>query len=83
MKIPLKCNDSSLQFLRPTYLEGSLERECIKVQQVSVRLSVGKEIRENIFSEVQHLLHALDAGMLPISVFFPHLPIPQHKARDR
>lgn len=43
----------------------------------------GKEIRENIFSEVKHLLHDLDAGMLPISVFFPYLPIPKHNARDR
>ena len=43
----------------------------------------GKEIRENIFSEVKHLLHDLDAGMLPISVFFPYLPIPKHNARDK
>lgn len=29
------------------------------------------------------LLHDLDEGMLPISVFAPYLPIPAHKKRDR
>jgi hypothetical protein len=43
----------------------------------------GREIREQMFSEVKHLLHDLDAGLLPISVFFPYLPIPKHRARDR
>ncbi len=46
-------------------------------------VSAGREIREQMFSEVKHLLHDLDAGLLPISVFFPYLPIPKHKARDR
>jgi len=46
-------------------------------------LAAGREIREQMFSEVKHLLHDLDAGLLPISVFFPYLPIPKHRARDR
>lgn len=47
------------------------------------RTLMGREIREQMFSEVKHLLHDLDAGLLPISVFFPYLPIPKHRARDR
>lgn len=43
----------------------------------------GREIREQMFTEVKGLLHDLDAAMLPISVFFPYLPIPAHKARDK
>jgi sterol 14-demethylase len=40
---------------------------------------MGKEIRENLFSEVAKLYQTLDEGLLPISVFFPYLPIPAHK----
>lgn len=32
--------------------------------------------------QVADLLHDLDDGMRPISVFFPHLPTPYHKKRD-
>merc|ERR1719410_2997453 len=28
------------------------------------------------------LLHTLEQGMLPLSVFMPHAPIPRHRARD-
>lgn len=40
---------------------------------------MGKEIRENLFTEVAKLYQTLDEGLLPISVFFPYLPIPAHK----
>ena len=30
-------------------------------------LVTGREVREQMFSEVKHLLHDLDAGMLPIA----------------
>ena len=43
----------------------------------------GREIRESMFDQVSDLIHALDAGMMPISVFFPYLPIPAHNNRDR
>lgn len=46
------------------------------------RCLMGKEIRENLFSEVAKLYQTLDEGLLPISVFFPYLPIPAHKRRD-
>lgn len=33
--------------------------------------------------QVADLLHDLDDGMRPISVFFPYLPTPYHKKRDQ
>ena len=48
-----------------------------------MRPSAGNEVRETMFREVKDLIHHLDEGMLPISVFFPYLPIPKHRARDR
>jgi sterol 14alpha-demethylase len=43
----------------------------------------GREIRENMFDQVKDLLHDLDEGMKPISVFFPYLPIKIHRQRDK
>ena len=43
----------------------------------------GREVREQMFSQVKDLIHQLDLGMLPITVFFPYLPIPAHRNRDR
>lgn len=40
-------------------------------------------MRENLFEQVADLLHGLDEGMVPISVFFPYLPIPVHMKRDK
>ncbi len=40
---------------------------------------MGKEVRENLFAEVAKLYQTLDEGLLPVSVFFPYLPIPAHK----
>ena len=40
-------------------------------------------MRESMFEQVAELFHDLDAGMLPVSVLFPYLPIPQHRRRDR
>lgn len=36
-----------------------------------------------MFTQVAELFHDLDAGMLPVSVLFPYLPIPAHRRRDR
>lgn len=44
---------------------------------------MGKEIRETLFKEVAHLFQLLDEGLTPISVFWPYLPIPQHRKRDQ
>eukprot|EP00244_Chara_vulgaris_P006008 TRINITY_DN23035_c0_g1_i1.p1 TRINITY_DN23035_c0_g1~~TRINITY_DN23035_c0_g1_i1.p1 ORF type:complete len:508 (-),score=80.12 TRINITY_DN23035_c0_g1_i1:9-1532(-) len=46
------------------------------------RTLLGREAREQMFEKVSDLLHDLDQGMLPISFFFPYLPIPAHKKRD-
>ncbi|GMH35789.1 hypothetical protein BSKO_03657 [Bryopsis sp. KO-2023] len=46
------------------------------------RTLLGREIRENLYDQVSLYLKHLDEGMLPISVFFPYLPIPAHRKRD-
>lgn len=53
------------------------------IMLTAARTLLGREVRENLFNEVADLLHDLDAGMLPISVFFPYLPIPAHNKRDQ
>lgn len=47
------------------------------------RCLLGREVREGMADRVAELFHILDLGMLPISVIFPYLPIPAHKARDK
>lgn len=46
------------------------------------RCLLGREVRETFQDEVAHLVHELDAGMVPLSVFFPHFPIEPHRRRD-
>lgn len=46
------------------------------------RCLMGEEIRENLSGEVARLFQQLDEGLMPISVFFPYLPIPKHRKRD-
>lgn len=47
------------------------------------RCIMGREIRENLFGQVSHLIHDLDQGMQPISVLANWLPIKAHRVRDR
>ena len=47
------------------------------------RCLLGREIRETLFSEVTTLVHDLDKGMVPLSVFFPYAPIEAHRKRDK
>ncbi|PNW86578.1 hypothetical protein CHLRE_02g092350v5 [Chlamydomonas reinhardtii] len=49
----------------------------------AARTLLGREVREQLFDEVADLLHGLDEGMVPLSVFFPYAPIPVHFKRDR
>jgi len=49
----------------------------------AARTLLGREIREQLFDQVSDLLHDLDDGMRPISVFFPYLPTAYHKKRDQ
>jgi sterol 14alpha-demethylase len=46
------------------------------------RCLMGPEIREHLFEQVASIFQTLDEGLLPISVFFPYLPIPAHRRRD-
>ena len=43
------------------------------------RCLLGREIRETLFAEVTTLVHDLDKGMVPLSVFFPYAPIEAHR----
>lgn len=47
------------------------------------RCIMGREVRENLFGEVPHLIHDLDQGMQPISVLAPYLPTEAHRKRDK
>ncbi|KAL6745660.1 sterol 14 desaturase [Haematococcus lacustris] len=53
------------------------------VTLTAARTLLGREVREQLFEQVTDLMHDLDAGMLPVSVMFPYLPIPAHFARDK
>lgn len=46
------------------------------------RCIMGREVRENLFGEVCHLIHDMDQGMQPISVLANWLPIKAHRLRD-
>lgn len=46
------------------------------------RTLLGREIREQMFSQVADMYHDLDDGMRPISVLFPYLPTAFHRRRD-
>jgi sterol 14alpha-demethylase len=42
----------------------------------------GDDVRQHIFKDVQELYHDLDAGLTPITVFWPTAPTTAHKKRD-
>jgi len=48
----------------------------------SSRCLLGREVRESMFGRLCSIIHDLDQGMQPISVFAPYLPTPAHRARD-
>jgi sterol 14-demethylase len=56
--------------------------------RTSVRCLMGKELRSKLHengdqgSSVSYLLHTLEQGMLPLSVFAPNFPCPRHWKRD-
>jgi len=59
--------------------------EC--VTRTAIRCLMGEELRAIMHSNVKghticELLNILEQGLLPLSVFMPHLPIPRHKARN-
>jgi len=59
--------------------------ECLS--RTSIRCLMGNELRSKMHSvatghSICEMLHIMEQGMLPLSVFMPGLPIPRHKARD-
>jgi len=52
---------------------------------IANRCLLGKQFRENVFDEeVSTLVHELfENGFHLISLFFPHIPIPPHRRRDK
>jgi sterol 14-demethylase len=46
------------------------------------RCLMGEEVRSRLSGDIAQIYAVLDAGITPISVFYPYLPIPQHWARD-
>lgn len=59
--------------------------ECLS--RTSIRCLMGEELRNKMHSNagghtICELLHTLEQGMLPLSVFMPNAPIPRHRARD-
>lgn len=47
------------------------------------RCLMGKEIRQHLFADVARLFQHIDEGLTTVSVFFPNIPIPQHRRRDQ
>lgn len=59
--------------------------ECLS--RTSIRCLMGNELRSKMHSvqngySVCDLLHQMEQGLLPLSVFWPGAPIPRHRARD-
>jgi len=59
--------------------------ECLS--RTSIRCLMGSELRSKMHNvakgnSICELLHQLEQGMLPLSVFLPKAPIPRHRARD-
>jgi len=59
--------------------------ECLT--RTAIRCLMGPELRAKMHSVAQghsicELLNILEQGLLPLSVFMPHAPIPRHRARD-
>eukprot|EP00955_Chlamydomonas_euryale_P041061 351882-Chlamydomonas_euryale.AAC.14 len=52
------------------------------VTLTAARTLLGREVREQMFERVSHLLHVLDEGMVPLSTIAPYLPIACHRRRD-
>lgn len=47
------------------------------------RCLLGREIREEMYTECQYLLEEIDRGVTPIGMVFPFFPLPSHRRRDR
>mmetsp|Transcript_81009 Transcript_81009/g.224082 ORF Transcript_81009/g.224082 Transcript_81009/m.224082 type:complete len:493 (+) Transcript_81009:91-1569(+) len=57
------------------------------LSRTSIRCLMGDELRSKMHTVAKgqticEMLHTLEQGMLPLSVFMPNAPIPRHRARD-
>ncbi len=50
---------------------------------IASRCLIGREFRENLSTEFAHLYHDLEGGLNIIGLFWPNLPLPAFKRRDR
>jgi len=50
---------------------------------IASRCLIGREFRRNVSDEFAHLYHDLEAGLNLIGFFWPNLPLPAFKRRDR
>jgi sterol 14-demethylase len=50
---------------------------------IASRCLIGREFRQNVSDEFAHLYHDLEAGLNLIGFFWPNLPLPAFKRRDR
>jgi sterol 14-demethylase len=50
---------------------------------IASRCLIGREFRQNLSSEFAHLYHDLEGGLNLIGFFWPNLPLPAFKRRDR
>lgn len=50
---------------------------------ISSRCLLGKEVREKMFDEFYTLFRDIENGVNLVSVFFPYIPIPANRRRDR
>jgi sterol 14alpha-demethylase len=50
---------------------------------IASRCLLGKEVRDHMHDEVSSLLRELIGGLHLVSLFFPYLPTPAHRRRDR
>ncbi|PAN09212.1 hypothetical protein PAHAL_2G005000 [Panicum hallii] len=53
------------------------------LMRIASRCLLGTEVRDHMHGEVSSLLHDLIGGLHLVSMFFPHLPTPAHRRRDR
>jgi sterol 14alpha-demethylase len=50
---------------------------------VASRCLIGREFRQNLSAEFAHLYHDLEGGLNLVGFFWPRLPLPAFKRRDR
>jgi sterol 14-demethylase len=50
---------------------------------IASRCLIGREFRENLSTEFAHLYHDLEGGINLLAFFWPYLPLPSFRRRDR